>query len=91
MISFTYHQVCEQFQGKLTAQGKLLLQDTLPIAEHNPNKPDLKFKGRRIFLFEQIIIFSEVIESKNPLTPDHYVFKHAIKVSPRLCQLRFKL
>ncbi|XP_067936913.1 rho guanine nucleotide exchange factor 25-like [Watersipora subatra] len=69
------------FEGKLTAHGKLLLQDTLPVAEYHPNKTDLKFKERRIFVFEQIIILSEVIESKNALVQPHYIFKHSIKVN----------
>ena len=67
-------------KGKLTAQGKLLLQDTLLVGEVTPGKPELKLKERRIFLFEQIVIFGEVIESKNALTQPHYVFKNSIKV-----------
>ena len=40
-----------------------------------------KFKDRRVFLFEQIIIFSEEFEKKkNNLSQSSYLFKHSIKV-----------
>ena len=61
----------------------------MPIAELNPNKADLKFKLRRIFVFEQIIILSEVKESNNALSPPHYIFKHAIKVCLSALQIPF--
>ncbi|KAK2148868.1 hypothetical protein LSH36_478g02010 [Paralvinella palmiformis] len=72
------------FEGKITAQGKLLLQDTLMVQEHNPKaaKGDQqKFKERRVFLFEQIIIFSEEIEKKNNLSNPGYIYKNSLMVN----------
>jgi hypothetical protein len=72
------------FDGKITAQGKLLLQDTLMVMEQSKAKPDAhhKFEERRVFLFEQILIVSKEIEKKrsnlsNPL----YVYKASIKAN----------
>ena len=39
-------------------------------------------KERRVFLFEQIIIFSEEIDKrKNNLSSPGYIYKHSIKVA----------
>ena len=47
-------------QGRINAQGKLLLQDTFVIRESfNVDKQ------RKVFLFEQSIIFSEVVDKRN--------------------------
>jgi len=73
------------FDGKITAQGKLLLQDTLMVQEHNPKAPkgdQQKFKERRVFLFEQIIIFSEETEKKkNNLSNPGYIYKNSLMVN----------
>ncbi|KAK6165753.1 hypothetical protein SNE40_022615 [Patella caerulea] len=69
------------FDGKITAQGKLLLQDTLLVAEVTPTSQQ-KFKERRVFLFEQIIIFSEMTEKrKGDFSNANYVFKNSVKVN----------
>ncbi|ESO86296.1 hypothetical protein LOTGIDRAFT_220800 [Lottia gigantea] len=69
------------FDGKITAQGKLLLQDTLLVAEVSPSGQQ-KFKERRVFLFEQIIIFSEMTEKrKGDFSNANYVFKNSVKVN----------
>jgi len=55
------------FEGKITAQGKLLLQGLLLVSdvkESNVNPQgisNLKLKERQVFLFEQIIILSEPV------------------------------
>ncbi|KAL3855028.1 hypothetical protein ACJMK2_014258 [Sinanodonta woodiana] len=70
------------FDGKITAQGKLLLQDTLLVAEISSKLTQPKFKERRVFLFEQIIIFSEMIEKKKgSMSNANYIFKNSIKVN----------
>ncbi|KAL5006006.1 hypothetical protein ScPMuIL_017164 [Solemya velum] len=71
------------FDGKITAQGKLLLQDTLLVTEMSSTSPGQpKFKERRVFLFEQIIIFSEMTEKKKGnLSNANYVFKNSVKVN----------
>ncbi|ESN93100.1 hypothetical protein HELRODRAFT_69535, partial [Helobdella robusta] len=65
------------FDGKVTAQGKLLLQDTLQVCEMKDSKV-MMMRERRVFLFEQIIIFSEVVEKKKNMAS--YIYKNSIKV-----------
>ncbi|XP_038071800.1 triple functional domain protein-like isoform X2 [Patiria miniata] len=83
------------FDGKITAQGKLLRQGTLSITE---NVSNLKFKERRVFMFEQIIIFSEPLEKKKgSFNNPGYIFKKSMKVNTLSIQdieddtLQFKL
>ncbi|KAG8585579.1 hypothetical protein GDO81_005080 [Engystomops pustulosus] len=68
------------FEGKITAQGKLLQQDTFMVTEQ-----DCSFltrgKERRVFLFEQLIIFSEPIDKKKGFSLPGYIFKNSIKIS----------
>ncbi|POI35391.1 hypothetical protein CIB84_000857 [Bambusicola thoracicus] len=66
------------FEGKLTAQGKLLQQDTFYVTEHDSGVQS-RPKERRVFLFEQIVIFSELLR-KGSLTPG-YMFKKSIKMN----------
>ncbi|XP_070645489.1 rho guanine nucleotide exchange factor 25 isoform X4 [Bos indicus] len=71
------------FEGKLTAQGKLLGQDTFWVTE--PEAGGLlssRGRERRVFLFEQIIIFSEALGGgvRGGAQPG-YVYKNSIKVS----------
>eukprot|EP00914_Ancora_sagittata_P034740 GHVO01070100.1.p1 GENE.GHVO01070100.1~~GHVO01070100.1.p1 ORF type:complete len:565 (+),score=84.97 GHVO01070100.1:524-2218(+) len=73
------------FQGVLTAQGKLLLQGSLLVLEQRAKvkaSDRTNYSERRIFLFEQIIIFSEEIQKKkNNMSNPGYIFKHSIKVN----------
>ncbi|KAF7651544.1 hypothetical protein LDENG_00109230 [Lucifuga dentata] len=66
------------YEGKLTSQGKLLQQETFCVWEQDGGVLS-RSKERRVFLFEQIVIFSEPLRkgSSNP----GYQFKNAIKVS----------
>ncbi|XP_013406605.1 kalirin isoform X3 [Lingula anatina] len=69
------------FDGKITAQGKLLHQDTVQVAEFVPGGQH-KFKERRVFLFEQIIIFSDMIDrKKGNISNPTYIYKNSIKVN----------
>jgi len=74
-------------QGKITAQGRLLLQGGLLVAETSAGshaKADkLQFHERRVFLFEQIIVFSEelVDRKRSSLTSPSYTCKRSIKVT----------
>jgi len=75
-------------QGKITAQGKLLLQDTLLVVEQPAKAPPRvdkqTMKERRVFLFEQIVIFSEEIDKRrNNMSSPGYIYKNSIKVSSR--------
>ncbi|XP_067553210.1 rho guanine nucleotide exchange factor 25 isoform X2 [Pseudorca crassidens] len=73
----------EELEGKLTAQGKLLGQDTFWVTE--PEAGGLlssRGRERRVFLFEQIIIFSEALGGGvRGGTQPGYVYKSSIKVS----------
>ncbi|XP_066546525.1 triple functional domain protein isoform X7 [Amia ocellicauda] len=68
------------FDGKIVAQGRLLLQDTFLVSD-----PDTgllgRLKERRVFLFEQIIIFSEPLDRKKGYSMPGYLFKNSVKVS----------
>uniref|UniRef100_A0A3B3ZB33 Kalirin RhoGEF kinase b n=1 Tax=Periophthalmus magnuspinnatus TaxID=409849 RepID=A0A3B3ZB33_9GOBI len=66
------------YEGKLTSHGKLLQQETFCVWEQDGGVLS-RSKERRVFLFEQIIIFSELLRkgSQNP----GYQYKNSIKVS----------
>ncbi len=68
-------------QGKLTSQGKLLQQETFFVTEQDSGVLS-RSKERRVFLFEQIVIFSELLR-KGSTTPV-YQFKKSIKVTAPL-------
>lgn len=62
------------FEGKITAQGKLLLQGLLLVSEVRESLinagsiSNLKLKERQVFLFEQIIILSEPVGASSSLS-----------------------
>ncbi|KAL1130551.1 hypothetical protein AAG570_011797 [Ranatra chinensis] len=68
------------FDGKITAQGKLLLHGTLLCAEGTSTT---NFKGKElfVFLFEQNIIFSEAVGKKTQFTHPVYIYKAHIQVN----------
>ncbi|XP_073329404.1 kalirin isoform X4 [Pagrus major] len=66
------------YEGKLTCQGKLLQQETFFVTEQDAGVLS-RSKERRVFLFEQIVIFSELLR-KGSTTPG-YQFKKSIKIS----------
>uniref|UniRef100_A0A3Q3LJL9 Rho guanine nucleotide exchange factor 25 n=1 Tax=Mastacembelus armatus TaxID=205130 RepID=A0A3Q3LJL9_9TELE len=68
------------FEGKITAQGKLLQQDTFTVTEQDSGFLS-RAKERRVFLFEQLVIFSEPIDRKKGFSLPGYIFKNSIKVS----------
>ena len=68
------------FQGKITAQGKLLLHGPL-ICTEGKSATNLKGKELQVFLFEQTIIFSEAVGKKTQFTSPVYIHKADIQVS----------
>ncbi|CAH1395165.1 unnamed protein product [Nezara viridula] len=68
------------FDGKITAQGKLLLHGTLLCSEGTSTA---NFKGKElvVFLFEQTIIFSEAVGKKTQFTNPVYIYKAHIQVN----------
>lgn len=76
------------YQGKITAQGKLLQQDTFTVTEQDSSFLS-RAKERRVFLFEQLVIFSEPIDRKKGFSLPGYIFKNSIKVGD--CWARVKI
>ncbi|XP_034022568.1 triple functional domain protein [Thalassophryne amazonica] len=68
------------FDGKITAQGKLLQQDTFCVSEQAIGFLS-SVKEREVFLFEQLVIFSEPVDRKKGFSLTGYTFKNSIKVS----------
>ncbi|XP_043986931.1 kalirin isoform X4 [Gambusia affinis] len=66
------------YEGNLANQGKLLQQETFFVMEQDAGVLS-RSKERRVFLFEQIVIFSELLR-KGSSTPG-YQFKKSIKVT----------
>lgn len=76
MRHFTY------LQGKITAQGKLLLHGPLICSDAQGGTSSIigKNKELQVFLFEQSIIFSEVVGKKTQFTSPQYIYKAHIQV-----------
>uniref|UniRef100_M4AGJ1 non-specific serine/threonine protein kinase n=1 Tax=Xiphophorus maculatus TaxID=8083 RepID=M4AGJ1_XIPMA len=68
------------FDGKIVAQGRLLLQDTFMVSDPDGG-PHGRMKERRVFLFEQLVIFSEPLDKKKGFSLPGFLYKHSIKVS----------
>ncbi|XP_053323318.1 triple functional domain protein isoform X2 [Spea bombifrons] len=68
------------FDGKIVAQGKLLMQDTFLVTDQETGLLP-RCKERRVFLFEQIVIFSEPLDKKKGYSMPGFLFKNSIKVS----------
>ncbi|OBS66880.1 hypothetical protein A6R68_04573 [Neotoma lepida] len=66
------------FDGKIVAQGKLLLQDTFLVTDQDTGLLP-RCKERRVFLFEQIVIFSEPLDKKKGFSMPGFLFKNSIK------------
>ena len=66
------------FEGKIVAQGKLLLHGPL-LCTDDPG-PSYKLKEMTVFLFEQIIIFAETVGRKSQFTSPVYTYKAHIQV-----------
>ena len=76
------------FQGKITAQGKLLHRGPLHCLDTfstpgagSSNGPPPKMKPFTVFLFEQIMIFAETVGKKTQFTSPVYVYKAHFLVS----------
>ena len=69
------------FQGKIVAQGKLLLRGPLQCTDDPSPAPNLKLKEMTVFLFEQIMIFAETVGKKTQFTSPVYTYKAHIQVN----------
>lgn len=75
----------QKFAGSITAQGKLLLHGPLMCMEGVSNidrNSSVATKPRelQVFLFEQSIIFSDIIGKKTQFTNPSYIYKNQIQV-----------
>lgn len=70
----------KNFEGNITAQGKLLLHGALTCVENSKNASDRKMRDMHVFIFEQSIIFTEKHCSKIQFTNATYVYKSHIQV-----------
>lgn len=61
------------------AQGRLLLQDTFMVSDSDGSLLG-RMKERRVFLFEQIVIFSEPLDKKRGFSMPGFLYKNSIKV-----------
>uniref|UniRef100_A0AAQ5ZLB7 non-specific serine/threonine protein kinase n=1 Tax=Amphiprion ocellaris TaxID=80972 RepID=A0AAQ5ZLB7_AMPOC len=68
------------FDGKIVAQGRLLLQDTFMVSDPEGSLLG-RMKDRRVFLFEQLVIFSEPLDKKRGFSLPGFLYKNSIKVS----------
>uniref|UniRef100_A0A665TW34 Trio Rho guanine nucleotide exchange factor a n=1 Tax=Echeneis naucrates TaxID=173247 RepID=A0A665TW34_ECHNA len=74
------HLVPLTLQGKIVAQGRLLLQDTFMVSDPEGSLLG-RMKERRVFLFEQLVIFSEPLDKKKGFSLPGFLYKNSIKVS----------
>lgn len=80
----------QKFEGKITAQGKLLLHGTLSCLEcinSERNTSSIpKPKDIQVFLFEQNIIFSDIVGKRTQFTNPSYIYKAHIQVNKMTLQ-----
>lgn len=67
-------------QGKITAQGKLLLHGQLYCCTELSKVPSKEFKELQVFLFEQAIIFSEIVGKRTQFIQPVFIYKAHIQV-----------
>lgn len=81
----------QKFEGKITAQGKLLLHGLLYCVEGASSSDKnsyntQKLKELHVFLFEQTIIFAEIVGKKTQFTSPSYIYKAHIQVNKMTLQ-----
>lgn len=69
------------FEGKITAQGKLLFHGILTVSDYGQTSVVGKNKDLHVFFFEQSIIFSEVVGKKTQFTSPQYIYKAHLQVN----------
>nr|XP_032526411.1 triple functional domain protein isoform X1 [Danaus plexippus plexippus] len=67
------------FTGNIAAQGKLLFQEPLVVADRNCSND--KGKELHVFLFEQCVIFTEAVGKKTQFSGPTYNYKAHVKVN----------
>jgi hypothetical protein len=67
--------------------GELKLQDMLSVSEPISSKDkdcEKKFKERRVFLFQQSMIFCDEIPAKDKYSSPNYTYKYDLKVKDKM-------
>ena len=64
----------------MVAQGRLLLQDTFMVLEAQGGALG-RMEERRVFLFEQLVLFSEPLDKKRGFSLPGFLYKSSIKVA----------
>lgn len=70
----------KNFDGNITAQGKLLLHGPLACIENGKNTSEGKMRELHVFLFEQGIFFTEKHNSKAQFSSPTYIYRSHIQV-----------
>ena len=78
MNHFIHSFIHSFIQGKITAQGKLLLHGQLYCCTELGKK---EFKEFQVFLFEQAIIFSEIVGKRTQFIQPVFIYKAHIQVT----------
>ncbi|CAF0962648.1 unnamed protein product, partial [Didymodactylos carnosus] len=69
------------------ALGELKLQDMLLVSEpvtkdtKDPKEAEKKLKERRVFLFQQAMVFCEEIPAKDKYSSPNYIYKYDLKIN----------
>lgn len=79
----------QKFEGKITAQGKLLLHGSLWCVEEQKNAERnatmvQKPRELQVFLFEQSIILADIVGKKTQFTSPSYVYRSHFQVNKML-------
>ena len=67
--------------------GELKLQDMLSVSEplsketKDMKEIERKLKERRVFLFQQAVVFSEELPAKDKYSSPNYIYKYDLKVN----------
>ncbi|KAF4519126.1 hypothetical protein B566_EDAN007399 [Ephemera danica] len=73
-------QAAHIMQGKITAQGKLLMHGPLSCAEGS-SAATFRGKDLQVFLFEQSVIFSEAVGRKTQFNNPVYIYRGHVQVN----------
>lgn len=76
----------QKYDRKITTQGPLLLRGPQLCAEYFSNADRntnfmMKSRELQVFLFEQSIIFAEIVGKKTQFTNPTYIFRSQVQVS----------
>ncbi|EFX84744.1 hypothetical protein DAPPUDRAFT_314612 [Daphnia pulex] len=79
------------FDGKITAQGKLLLHGQLYCCTELSKVPSKEFKELQVFLFEQAIIFSEIVGKRTQFIQPVFIYKAHIQMNKMSLDEKFEV